>query len=70
MNPSGVSLVMSLPRGYEYSHEPGALGKVKPFAQAHKLKTPQAQRVLQYGVELYAAQAPTDSVSHHPHLGV
>ena len=47
MNPSGVSLVMSLPRAYEDPHEPGALGGVKPFAQAHKLKTPQAQRVLQ-----------------------
>ena len=47
MNPSGVSLVMSLPRGYEDSHEPGALGRVKHFAQAHKLKTPQVQRVLQ-----------------------
>ena len=47
MNPSGVSLVMSLPRAYEDPHEPGALGGVKPFAQAHKLKTKQAQRVLQ-----------------------
>ena len=46
-NPSGVSLVMSLPRAYEDPHEPGALGGVKPFAQAHKLKTKQAQRVLQ-----------------------
>ena len=42
MNPAGVSLVMSLPRAYEDPHEPGALGGVKPFAQAHKLKTPQA----------------------------
>ena len=47
MNPAGVSLVMSLPRAYKDPHEPGALGGVKPFAQAHKLKTPQAQRVLQ-----------------------
>ena len=40
MNPAGVSRVMSLPRAYEDPHEPGALGGVKPFAQAHKLKTP------------------------------
>ena len=38
---------MSLPRAYEDPHEPGALGGVQPFAQAHKLKSPQAQRILQ-----------------------
>ena len=38
---------MSLPRAYEDPQEPGALGGVQPFAQAHKLKTPQAQRILQ-----------------------
>ena len=42
-----VSVVMSLPRAYEDPQEPGALGGVQPFAQAHKLKTPQAQRILQ-----------------------
>ena len=31
----------------EGSHEPGALGGVEPFAKAHQLKTPQAQRILQ-----------------------
>ena len=35
---------MSLPRAYE---EPGALGGVEPFAKAQKLKTPQAQQILQ-----------------------
>ena len=38
---------MSLPRAYEDPQAPGALGGVQPFAQAHKLKTPQAQRILQ-----------------------
>ena len=38
---------MSLPRAYEDPQEPGALGGVQPFARAHKLKTPQAQRILQ-----------------------
>ena len=28
-------------------HEPGALDGVDPFAKAHQLKTPQAQRILQ-----------------------
>ena len=42
-----VSVLMSLPRAYEDPQEPGALGGVQPFAQAHKLKTPQAQRILQ-----------------------
>ena len=47
MKTSGISLVMSLPRAYEDPHKPGALGGVKPFGKAHKLKTPQAQRLLQ-----------------------
>ena len=38
---------MSLPRAYEDPHEPGALGGVEPFAKAHKLETPEAQRILQ-----------------------
>ena len=38
---------MSLPRAYEDPHELGALGGVDPFAKAHQLKTPQAQRILQ-----------------------
>ena len=38
---------MSLPRAYEDLHEPGALGGVEPFAKAHELKTPDAQRILQ-----------------------
>ena len=38
---------MSLPRAYEDPQAPGALGGVQPFARAHKLKTPQAQRILQ-----------------------
>ena len=38
---------MSLPRAYEDPHEPGALDGVEPFAKAHKLKTPHAQRILQ-----------------------
>ena len=38
---------MSLPRAYEGPHEPGALGGVEPFAKGHKLKTPDAQRILQ-----------------------
>ena len=38
---------MSWPRVYEDPHEPGALGGVRPFAQAHKLKSPQAQQILQ-----------------------
>ena len=42
-----VSVLMSLPRAYEDPQEPGALGGVQPFARAHKLKTPQAQRILQ-----------------------
>ena len=42
-----VSVVMSLPRAYEDPQEPGALGGVEPFAKAQKLKTPQAQRILQ-----------------------
>ena len=42
-----VSVLMSLPRAYEDPQEPGALGGVRPFAQAHKLKTPQAQQILQ-----------------------
>ena len=42
-----VSVLMSLPRAYEDPQAPGALGGVQPFAQAHKLKTPQAQRILQ-----------------------
>ena len=33
-----VSVLMSLPRAYEDPQEPGALGGVQPFAQAHKLK--------------------------------
>ena len=42
-----VSVVMSLPRAYEDPQEPWALGGVEPFAKAQKLKTPQAQRILQ-----------------------
>ena len=42
-----VSVLMSLPRAYEDPQAPGALGGVQPFARAHKLKTPQAQRILQ-----------------------
>ena len=42
-----VSVLMSLPRAYEDPLEPGALGGVQPLAQAHKLKTPQVQRILQ-----------------------
>ena len=38
---------MSLPRAYEDPHEPGALGVVEPFAKAHKLKTPEAQQIIQ-----------------------
>ena len=38
---------MSLPRACEDPQEPGALGGVEPFAKAQKLKTPQAQRILQ-----------------------
>ena len=38
---------MSLARAYEDPHEQGALGGVDPFAKAHKLKTPQAQHILQ-----------------------
>ena len=38
---------MSLARAYEDSHEQGALGGVDPFAKAHKLKTSQAQQILQ-----------------------
>ena len=45
-----VSVVMSLPRAYEDPQEPGALGGVEPFAKAQKLKTPQAQRILQSGL--------------------
>ena len=42
-----VSVLMSLPRAYEDPQQPGALGGVQPFAQAHKLRTPQAQKILQ-----------------------
>ena len=42
-----VSVVMSLSRAYEDPQEPGALGGVDPFVKAQKLKTPQAQRILQ-----------------------
>ena len=42
-----VSVVVSLPRAYEDPHEPGALGGIEPFAKDQKLKTPQAQRILQ-----------------------
>ena len=38
---------MSLPRAYEDPQEPGDLGGAQPFAKAHKLKTPQAQWILQ-----------------------
>ena len=38
---------MSLPRAYEDPQEPGALSGVQPSAQAHKVKTPQAQQILQ-----------------------
>ena len=38
---------MSLPRAYEDPHEPGGLDGVEPFAKAHKLKTPDALRILQ-----------------------
>ena len=38
---------MSLARAYEDPHEQGALGGVDLFAKAHKLKTPQAQHILQ-----------------------
>ena len=38
---------MSLPRAHEDPQEPGALGGVEPFAKAQKLKTPQAQRMVQ-----------------------
>ena len=38
---------MSLPRAYEDPQEPGALGGVGPLVKAHKLKIPQAQRILQ-----------------------
>ena len=50
-----VSVVMSLPRAYEDPQEPGALGGVDPFAKAQKLKTPQAQRILQsvFGYKLH-----------------
>ena len=44
---SCVSVLMSLPRTYEDPQAPGALGGVRPFAQAHKLKTPQAHWILQ-----------------------
>ena len=44
---SCVSMSMSLPLAYEDPHERGALGGVEPFAKAHQLKTPQAQRILQ-----------------------
>ena len=47
MKRSCVSVVISLPRAYEDPQEPGALGRVEPFAKAHQLKTPQAQRILQ-----------------------
>ena len=36
-----------MPRAYEDLHEPGALGGVNPFAKAQKLKTPEAQWILQ-----------------------
>ena len=39
---------MSLPRAYEDPHEPGGLDGVEPFAKAHKLKTPDALRILQF----------------------
>ena len=42
-----VSVVMSLPGAYEDPQEPGALGGVEPFAKTQKLKTLQAQRILQ-----------------------
>ena len=48
---------MSLPRAYEDPQEPRALGGVRPFAQAHKLKTPAAQRILQ-SVLSYTLQKP------------
>ena len=38
---------MSLPHAYEDPQEPRTLGGVEPFAKAKKLKTPQAQRILQ-----------------------
>ena len=36
-----------MPRAYEDPQEPGVLGGVEPFAKAQKLKTSQAQRILQ-----------------------
>jgi len=48
---------MSSPHAYEDPHEPGALGGVQPFARAHKLKTPQAQQILQ-SVSSYTLHKP------------
>ena len=61
---------MSLPRAYEDLQEPGALGGVQPFAKAHKLKTPQAQRILQSVLSYTLHKPPTDAVSHHAHVGL
>ena len=61
---------MSLPSAYEDPQEPGALVGIQPFAKAHKLKTPDSATDSPIGVELYAPQTPTNTVSHHPHLGL
>ena len=61
---------MSLPRAYEDPQELGDLGGVQPFAQAHKLKTPQSTTDSPIGVELYTPQTPTDPVSYHAHVGL
>ena len=58
---------MSLPRAYE---EPGALGGVEPFAKAQKLKTPQAQHILQSVLSYTLHKPPTDAVSYDPHVGL
>ena len=62
---SCVSVFMSLPRAYEDPHEPGALGGVDPFAKAHQLKTPDAQRIL-HSVLSYTLHKP-DGLASLPH---
>ena len=61
---------MSLPRAYEDPQEPGALGGRPTFCQSASIENPASATDSPISVELYAPQTPTDTVSHHPHLGL
>lgn len=59
---------MSLARAYEDPHERRVLGGVEPFAKAHELKTPQAQRIPY--VHVLQPLIKTNNQSYHQSIGM